>query len=98
MKGKNKLNSISPKVSTIDLRVGSKIVKRVRGWRLQQIRERILLRDDYECAVCGRASADLEVDHIMPLHMGGAESDENRQLLCAECHKAKSEREESERA
>jgi 5-methylcytosine-specific restriction protein A len=33
----------------------------------------------------------LEVDHVVPLAIGGQESDFNRQLLCYDCHKLKSE-------
>jgi 5-methylcytosine-specific restriction endonuclease McrA len=37
------------------------------------------------------------VDHVVPLHAGGREDDDNRQLLCRDCHKSKSEREELDR-
>jgi 5-methylcytosine-specific restriction endonuclease McrA len=40
----------------------------------------------------------LEVDHDTPLEAGGSETDGNRVTLCIECHKAKSERENKERA
>ena len=42
-------------------------------------------------------TVDGQVDHVMPLHLGGAESDENRQWICPDCHKRKSEQEERER-
>ena len=93
------LSCLKPKVKTIDTRRGSRAaVDRIRGHALNKIRQRILLRDDYTCRVCKRVSVDLVVDHIVPLHLGGAESDENRQSICFECHKVKSEREEKERA
>jgi 5-methylcytosine-specific restriction protein A len=93
-----KLTSLKPKVATIDTHRGSSAaVQRIRGWRLHKIRERILLRDGYTCQICGRVSVDLDVDHIVPLHLGGAESDENRQALCHDCHKKKSEQEERQR-
>lgn len=92
------LSTLKPRVSTIDTRKGaSPAVKRITGHALQRIRERILLRDEYTCRVCGRVSRDLEVDHKVPLHLGGAESDSNRWALCATCHQAKSDREEKER-
>jgi len=56
------------------------------------------LRDGYSCRVCGRVSRDLLIDHIMPLHLGGRESDDNRQALCSECHQIKSDREAADRA
>jgi 5-methylcytosine-specific restriction protein A len=96
--GKGKLSPLVPKVQTLDTRRGSgAAVDRIRGWRLHKIRERILLRDSYTCKRCGRVSVDLEVDHIVPLHLGGAESDENRQSLCCAFHQAKGEQEEKGR-
>lgn len=97
---KPKINSINHRVAKIDTRQGaSAAIERIRGYKLTKIRERILLRDGYACRVCGRVSAtELIVDHIIPLHLGGAESDENRQSICAEpCHRLKTEREEKER-
>lgn len=92
------LKTLQPRVSTIDTRQGSSpAVKRIQGRALTRIRERILLRDMYTCRVCGRVSLDLEVDHIVPLHLGGPESDGNRQAICGACHLVKSEREEKER-
>ena len=92
------LSTLKPRISTIDTRVGSPAaVERIRGWKLTKIRERVLLRDEYTCRGCGRVSSSLEVDHVVPLHLGGSESDENRQSICVECHEAKSEREEKGR-
>ena len=77
-----KLTSLKPKVATLDTRQGTTpATDRIRGWELTKIRARIGLRDCYECQVCGRVTAKGEVDHIVPLHRGGAESDENRQWL-----------------
>jgi 5-methylcytosine-specific restriction enzyme A len=95
----SKLAKFKPRLTTIDLRQGGgAAVERVRGYALKMIRQRVLLRDCYACRVCGRVSArELVVDHIIPLHLGGAESDENRQSLCVECHDAKSAMEETGR-
>ena len=38
------------------------------------------------------------VDHIVPLWAGGANEDENLQLLCEPCHKVKTAREATQRA
>jgi 5-methylcytosine-specific restriction endonuclease McrA len=91
--------SLKPRIARLDIRQGAGIaVERIRGYELTKIRARILLRDGYTCRVCGRSSADLVVDHVQPLHLGGAESDENRQSICPEpCHRLKSELEERER-
>ena len=94
-----RLQSIKRKVDTIDLSRGSAAVKRIVGRKLQRIRDRILLRDEYTCQnpECGRVTVDLMVDHIVPLHLGGQESDANRQCLCSTCHDLKSEAEGKER-
>ena len=88
-----RLQSIERKVTTIETKRGCNAVQRVVGRKLQRIRDRILLRDEYTCRKCGRVTVDLVVDHIMPLHLGGAESDINRQCLCKQCHDIKSEAE-----
>jgi len=93
----NKLTSLKRKVDTIDISRGALAVKRIVGRELQRIRDRILLRDEYTCRKCGRVTVDLEVDHVVPLHLGGRESDENRACLCRKCHDLKSEGEGKER-
>lgn len=68
---------------------------RIRGNSLQVIRRRILARDCGVCQ-CDRCKASGEVrlativDHKVPLWAGGAESDDNRQAINAECHDLKS--------
>lgn len=42
------------------------------------------------CAEDGRTSAATEVDHIVPLALGGPDTDDNKQPLCTEHHRAKS--------
>lgn len=92
------LSTLKPRISTIDTRRGAPVaVERIRGGRLKVIRERIGLRDEYTCRACGRVTVDGEVDHEIPLHLGGQESDENRQWICHDCHRRKSEQEEKER-
>jgi len=93
-----KITTLQPNIKKIQLGIGSAInTERIRGWQLTKIRERILLRDEYTCQVCGHVSVNLIVDHIVPLHRGGAESDANRQSLCVRCHDKKSELEEQDR-
>lgn len=94
---KPKIKTLVPRVNTVDIRQGSAAVQRIRGYELTKIRERILLRDEYTCRRCGRVSVDLEVDHIVPLHLGGAESDENRAAICKACHEIKTAEEEKGR-
>ena len=92
-----RLQSIERKVTTIEIKRGCNAVQRIVGRELQRIRERVLLRDEYTCRKCGSVTIDLVVDHIVPLHLGGRESDANRQCLCQQCHDVKSEAEGKER-
>ena len=92
------LTTLKPKVKAIDTRRGAPVaVDRIRGYALTRIRERIGMRDEYTCRSCGRVTARGEVDHIVPLHLGGGNNPENLQWLCPPCHKLKSESEEKER-
>ena len=62
-----------------------------------RVRRTALERDNYRCVKCGRGGR-LEVDHIRPLHLGGAWYDlGNLQSLCYDCHSAKSLREKKAR-
>jgi len=92
------IKALRSTIPMLDTRIGSRAaVERIRGGKLTKIRQRILLRDGYECRVCGQVTVNLEIDHVTPLHLGGTESDENRQALCRKCHSEKTEREEKER-
>lgn len=92
------MKTLKPKIAVLDTRRGGPMaVERIRGGRLRVIRERILLRDEYTCQICGRVTADLEVDHVIPLYTGGNNSDSNLQSLCKACHKTKSDEEEKGR-
>jgi 5-methylcytosine-specific restriction protein A len=64
------------------------------GRKLQRDNERIKRRDGYTCQQCGKVTAHLEVDHIIPLSEGGKDDDANKQSLCIEpCHAEKSKAE-----
>lgn len=43
------------------------------------------------CAICGCVAQ--EVDHVVPLHLGGLDVQANLQPLCPRCHAAKTARE-----
>jgi 5-methylcytosine-specific restriction endonuclease McrA len=60
-------------------------------------RARILARDDYTCQMCGAKVGDLdpynpgrtvrlEVDHIVPISLGGTNDDDNLQTVCNVCN------------
>lgn len=68
--------------------------ERIRGHALQRIRDRILKRDPL-CVMClakGRVTESVEIDHIVPVMHGGMEEDSNRQGLCKDCHREKTNR------
>jgi len=54
----------------------------------EEVRRKVLERDNYTCVICGKPAE--EVDHIVPVSLGGALFDmDNLQSLCKECHKKK---------
>lgn len=66
---------------------------RIRGRRLQRIRDRHLARNPF-CVMClamnpPRYVKAIEVDHIVALVNGGEDIESNRQGLCDEHHKYK---------
>lgn len=63
-------------------------------------KQRVWLKQNGRCNVCGFVIplTDCELDHVTPLSVGGSLKDWNTQCLCAECHQAKTSREQGERA
>lgn len=100
---KPNIPTLKPRIATLDTRQGSSAaVERIVGRHLGRIRERIGLRAGYQCEICGRVTGPMYgvVDHRTPLHLGGQESDENRQWICValpgeapRCHEKKTEQE-----
>ena len=89
---------IKPRVTMLSQSRGAELAtvatKRITGRRCQQSRQEIAERDGYRCQMCGRLTTRYEIDHIIPLHMGGSDTDDNKQLLCKEpCHAEKSKSE-----
>lgn len=92
-----KLKTLKPRVELAPARkLGSVAVseRRITGRRLQERRHRLWLESPV-CAECGRVvpyPAGFELDHIVPLYLGGADEDENCQILCSGpdgCHAKK---------
>lgn len=55
-------------------------------------------RQEWACAKCKvLLGATFEVDHVVPLHRGGADHLDNCQALCCACHRSKTLHEEIER-
>jgi 5-methylcytosine-specific restriction endonuclease McrA len=64
-----------------------------RGRFLFSERKQIVERQDCLCAKCGDpitpGTIDHQIDHIIPLELGGAHHTDNAQALCIACHKVK---------
>ena len=56
-----------------------------------KLRHEIFVRDGYRCRECGKNNHEtsLEIDHIFPLSQGGRTIEDNLQVLCTECNRAK---------
>ncbi len=54
----------------------------------REVRRAVWARDGGRCVACG-ASFDLQYDHVIPLALGGADTVENLQILCAPCNREK---------
>lgn len=68
------------------------------GSAQQSLHREVLREQGYLCYVCGLPGAD-EVDHIIPIHLGGARKDKaNLGAIHSEpCHLDKTKRENAER-
>ena len=69
--------------------------KRITGRRLQRSREQLFQEQPLcvECLKHGRIEAATQRDHVVPLFEGGANTVENTQGLCDDCHEVKSKEE-----
>src|SRR5262249_29876941 len=53
-----------------------------------EVKDRVWRRDEGRCVSCGSQEL-LEFDHIIPLAMGGSNTERNLQLLCERCNREK---------
>ena len=69
--------------------------KRQRNLMTKDLRDKIALRDNYTCQICGKYMPDgvgLHIDHIIPVSKGGKSIPSNLQVLCSKCNGKKSGR------
>lgn len=94
-----RLKTLKPRLQAIDTSLRpmapSLSDKRMAGRKLQDRRLSVWAKSDGKCARCGRVTSyphGFELDHITPLHQGGADTEANCQVLCGGpdgCHRAK---------
>lgn len=58
---------------------------RKRKYISRAVRKRIFERDAYRCVTCADWH-DLEVDHIIPVAIGGTDDEANLQTMCGPCN------------
>lgn len=58
------------------------------------VREEVFRRDEYRCnsCQCSGTAKTLEIDHIIPLALGGTNDLSNLQILCSSCNRQKRDR------
>ncbi len=54
----------------------------------REVKDRVWQRDGAKCVECG-SQERLEFDHIIPLALGGSNTERNIQLLCETCNRSK---------
>ena len=55
----------------------------------QELRQKIIRRDNYTCQKCGKYMPDqvgIHVDHILAIKNGGKTVESNLQVLCDKCN------------
>ncbi len=57
-----------------------------------EVRAYVFQRDRHQCQSCGRQGTGLQIDHIVPLALGGSNDLSNLQVLCGTCNRRKRDR------
>ena len=74
--------------------------KNQRSLMTKELRQKIKIRDNYTCQICGKYMPDevgLHIDHIIPIKRGGKTIESNLQVLCDKCNLRKSSKLQNEK-
>jgi len=52
-----------------------------------ELKKKIRKEQEGRCAWCGKKTKKLQIHHIIPQRMGGADTKENAVGLCEDCHR-----------
>lgn len=69
--------------------------KNQRNLMTKELRNAVILRDNYTCQICGKYMPDevgLQIDHIMPVSKGGKTVLSNLQVTCSKCNARKKDK------
>lgn len=55
----------------------------------KRLRYEVMRRDDFTCRYCRRSDLPLEIDHVVPVALGGADAPENLVAACEDCNAGK---------
>ena len=69
--------------------------RKQRSLMTKELRQQILVRDNYTYQICGKHMSDevgLQIDRIIPVSKGGKTVPSNLQVLCSKCNVKKSNR------
>lgn len=98
---KRRYGKLTPRVHVIAHARTTNIAaaQRTRGNAWTQIRNRHIRHEPLcrHCALRGLVREAKEVDHIVPVVLGGTDDDSNLQSLCLPCHVAKTNVEQAQR-
>lgn len=56
----------------------------------KRVRFEVLKRDNFTCRYCHKNTNELEVDHVVPVALGGEDIPENLVAACKDCNRGKS--------
>lgn len=68
-----------------------KLIRTIYRARVPFTKKNVMVRDDFQCAYCGKKS-NLTIDHIIPSSQGGKTDFENCVTACKPCNNLKNDR------